>query len=169
MAATLKKVSNGYTVAGSLAISIIDFTGDTSYPSGGYLISPAFVGVNKVLSCSVMPRDLASTVYNAVYDANTSKFVLVYPTGGTGTVPAALADPGLTEGAVTVAGAATGSIPAGATPVTSTSAQPSVSVPASGLTASIADSPLTAGRGKQLAAATDVSTLKYRLTFIGTL
>jgi len=72
-------------------------------------------------------------------------------------------------GAITVAGTATGTIPADSTPVTSTAANGAiVSVPAAGLTASMAaGGALVAGIGKEVANATDVSTITVRVIFIG--
>lgn len=65
------------------------------------------------------------------YDHTNSKLKAIYPTGGSA-APAALADPAIT-------------VPSGATAVTSTAAQPDLTE--------------TAGRSKEVANATDLSTI----------
>lgn len=167
MAATLTPVPNSSDSWGRLRTKAIDITGDTSYPAGGYPVAARLLGMTKIMACQPTPLNLASTAYLGAYNLATSKFVISYPTGGTGTNPVALTDPGLTVGAITMGGTATGTIPAGATAVTSTAAQPAVSVPAAGLTATLASSPVTPGRGKELPAGANAATLSYRLLFIG--
>lgn len=73
------------------------------------------------------------------YDHTNKKLKALYPTGGSAT-PAALADPAIT-------------VPAGGTAVTSTAAQPDLTE--------------TAGRGKEVAAATDLSTIVTRVYALG--
>lgn len=46
MAATLRPISKG--PANTLAMRVIEFTGDSSYPTGGYLIDPTFVGLKNI-------------------------------------------------------------------------------------------------------------------------
>ena len=77
---------------------------------------------------------------NYYWDPVNNKLMVFYPTGG-GAVPAALADPAV-------------AVPAGGTAVTSTAAQPNLTE--------------TAGRGVEVAAATDLSsiTVKVRVTLL---
>lgn len=138
MAATITKVRNGEDVWGKTRVQFVDFTGDTSYPTGGYTISPAAVGMKAIIGADIVGANAAGGNIQASWNNSTGKLMLSYPSGGGATSPAALSDP---------------AIASGATAVTSAAANGS--------------SDLVPGRGKELAAATNVSTLTFRLQFFG--
>jgi hypothetical protein len=111
--------------AGRLRFSVIDFTFDASYPTGGEAFNETVLqgsGLRKVLGAVQMGGNSAAGAYIFHFDTANEKLMAFYPSGGA--APAALAAPAIT-------------VPAGATPVTSDAAQP--------------DLVETAGRGTELA------------------
>jgi hypothetical protein len=131
---------------GKLRVESYDVTFDASYPAGGEPFNEALIGgklFKEIEGVSFVGGNAASAAYLFQWDTTNKKIIVSYPTGG-GTSPAAVADPVV---AVTV--------PAGATPVTSDAAQPDlVEV-------------LTPGRGKEVAAATDLTSLTVRVQVVG--
>lgn len=107
----------------------IDF--DSSYPAGGEALSAADLELGEVHLALFSPS--AGLIYE--YDHANAKIKATYPTGGA-SAPATLTDP-----------AAAVTVPAGATAVTSTAAQPDLT------------EALTAGRGREVGATTDLSTV----------
>jgi hypothetical protein len=176
MALSFKKIPDGDDVWGRTRVTLFDVTLDNSYPNpAGYVINAGDVGLKAFKSAEVVGRNKASIgVIPALDLASISSpgqlptalvFRVVAPSGGS--APSSLVAPGITEGAVTIGGTATGTIPAGGTAVTSTSASPAVSVPATGLTGSIAAGSVAGGIGVEFANGTDLSTLIFRVRFMG--
>lgn len=96
---------------------IVQVTMDASYPTGGYAITKTQLGLGSTIYFVMPANAMDSTgarLYEAVWDYANSKLKLFYPQGGGGTF--------------TNDGSGTGSIPAGATTVTSTAAQPTVGI-----------------------------------------
>lgn len=138
MAVTLSRVKNTEDVWGGKRVIAYDVTGDAAYPTGGYSIPPGSVSLKAILGVIAIGENAAGGAYQQVWNIDTGKLQIFYPTGGGAASPAALADP---------------AVAAGATPVTSAAAN------------GAAD--LVPGRGKELANNTDASTLKFRLLFMG--
>lgn len=159
MAVTLKRVPDGDDIWGRKRISVYDVTLDTSYPAGGYSIDARDVGLRNIYGANVVGGNLAGgrvlphiNVNAAAGDLKSSvKFSLFFPTGGATASPTSLADP--------VATVANATIPSGAVAVTSTAAN--------GAIVTVPDAVFTPGQGKEVGAAADVSTLTYRVIFIG--
>jgi len=160
---------------GPYARAILDWTGSASYPSGGYTIDPKpLIGARTILGVKKIGGNAAAAAYNIHWDTVNSKMMIIYPTGGAAAAPAALADPA--QGAMTIANHSNhaadqiGTIPSGATPVTSTAADGAI-ITISAADAHSAHSVSSAGsgvpgRGKELLATTDASSLQFRLEFI---
>ena len=116
---------------------VADFTFDSTYPTGGEPVDLVALGFPND-SCDFM---IAAPAGGLIFEyvRSTKKLIAKYPTGG-GAVPAAL-------GAPTVA------VPAGATTVTSSAAQPNLTE--------------TAGIGVEVANATNLSTITTQIFAIG--
>ncbi len=54
MAATITKLPNGEDAWGKTKVQAVDVTGDNSYPTGGYVIAPARVGMKTILGAKVI-------------------------------------------------------------------------------------------------------------------
>lgn len=174
--ATLTRVQGiGPWNEGPFKRAILDWTGDDSYPAGGYTVDPKpLIGANKILGVKTIGGNAAAGAYLAHWDTENNKLMILYPTGGAGDSPAALGDPA--QGEMTIedhddhAADQIGTIPSGATPVVSTAADGAI------VTISAADAHSAhvvsgsgsgvPGRGKELLATTDVTTLQFRLEFI---
>ena len=179
MAITAKPVRGGEDVWGKSYAKLFDITLDTSYPlTTGYVINATdmglkgffgaqVVGGNKASGAVLPSFDLGSAVVTGANLPPTSLALRVFlPTGGA-TAPATLTAPVVAGTGLSLAGTATGTIPAGATPVTSTAANGAiVSVPATGLTIS-GSGTLTAGIGKEAGNTTDLSSITIRVRFVG--
>ena len=182
MSLTLSRVPDGEDIWGRTRTTLFDVACDTSYPlTNGYTINAADVGLkffksarvegaNKAAGAILPMLDFGTFVAGSAALPSAVALRLFNPTGGA-TAPSTLTAPvvAVTEGAVTIGGTATGTIPSGGTTVTSTSASPAVSVPATGLTGTIAagSGTLTGGIAKEVANATNVSTLSFRIRFFG--
>lgn len=127
-----------WNTRGKLRESIVDITFDSSYPTGGEAISPSSVGLGTIYGMQQIGGNAAAGAYLFHWDRTNKKIMAFYPTGGA--APASLGDPSTV-------------VPSGATTVTSSAAQPNLTE--------------NAGRGAELAAATDASTLSIRCVFIG--
>ncbi len=176
MAITLTRVPNFDDVYGRTLVRTFDVTFDTSYPlTNGYVIAARDVGLSAFKGITVIGGNKASLGVTVGLDlgtgagnAPTSAALRVFtPTGGA-TGAATPAAPSFAEGAVTIAGTATGTVPAGGTTVTSTAANGAIiSVPAAGLTGSIAAGVATAGVAKEFANGANLSTITARIEFSG--
>lgn len=191
MAATFYRIQDSEDVWGKHRVIAYDILLDTYNLTNGIVINAGDVGLVRITGAQIVGSNKAGGAVHPCLDFGTLTgseqssvaLRLFNPTGGA-TAPATLTAPVGTMGGsataaaqtVTMGGTATGTIPGGATPVTSTSAQPAVSVPATGLTATAGTSAvpasgltaaLTGGIGKEVANATDVSTLTYRVLFFG--
>lgn len=160
---------------GSKNACLCDVTGDASYPAGGYAIDPVLLGMSKIEGCMCLGGNAAGGTVLPHWDIANAKLMAIYPTGGAAASPAALAAPA--QGAMTIdnhddhAADQIGTIPADSTPVTSTAANGAI------VTISAADAHSAhvvsavgsgvPGVGKQLAASTDITTLTWRMLFIG--
>jgi hypothetical protein len=180
MSVTLTRVPDGEDVWGRTRVTMFDVALDTSYPlTGGYVINAQDVGLKAFKGVDIVGSNKAGGAVLPIFDLTsltspgqlpTSLALRLFLPSGGATAPATLTAPvGGTAGAITVAGTATGTIPAGGTTVTSTAANGAiVSVPGTGLTASQATGgAVVAGIGKEVGNTTDVSTLIYRVRFLG--
>lgn len=168
--ATLTRVLGlGPRREGGYTRMIVDWTGSASYPAGGYTLDPKpLAGANKVLGVVKLGGNAAAARYLIHWDTANEKMMIIYPTGGAAASPAALADPA--QGAPTIddhAADQIGTIPADSTPVTSTAANGAI------VTVTAADAHVVSavgsgvpGRGKELAASTNASTLTFRLELL---
>lgn len=128
-----------YSVFGNARVVIYDVDFDSVYPDGGEAVTASNLGLSEILYLSVIPRDEASgrLIYN--WDTTNGKIQVLFPTGGT--APATITDPAFTttSGATTVTGSAA-------------------------VSAAITE---VGGRGIELAASTDASTVLVRVFAIG--
>lgn len=137
MAVTLARVAGSLNVEGKLRSECWDVTFDTSYVSGGMSISAANIGANQIFGARHIGGNAAAGVLLYAWDTTNNKLLALFPTGGGSTT--SLADP-------------TATIPAGATPVLSSSAQPA--------------NTLASGQAKEVGATADLHTITVRLQFI---
>ena len=137
MALTLAKVDGSEDVWGKHRRVVYDVTLDSSYPAGGEAITAAEVGLRVIEGARFIGFNAAASLMLLAWDPTNGKVIVNYPTGGATAAPAALADPISTTGAST------------ASAVDAT--QPNI----------------TPGRGKEVLATTDLSTLVTRMEFIG--
>ena len=122
----------------ALRQNLVDIAGPSSYATGGDPVKVSgFSNVFGMIHCGGNP---AAAGVIAHFDDVNQKLIYYYPTGGGNSSPGSLADPAAT-------------VPTGATAVTSTSAQPTL--------------PITPGRGKEVAASTDLSSLTNRYLVFG--
>lgn len=121
----------------------IDF--DASYPTGGESLSAADLGLGSVDLCLLAPA--SGLMFE--YDHTNSKVKALYPTGGAA-APATRVAP---VAAAPTASGANAVVPAGATAVTSTAAQPTLTITQPTITAPA----LTAGIGLEVGNTTDLS------------
>ncbi len=198
MSLTYTRVPDGFDVWGKTLIQYRDITFDASYPaSTGYVINAQDVGLKAILGATVVSGNQAAGAVVPAFDfgataGNLKTSValrLFLPTGG-GSAPATLVAPvsgassgvitngAITAGANTVGGTATATPAAGATPVTSTGAQPAIPVNLSSVTVTSANptqaassfvpgTGLTGGIGLEVGNGTDVSSIIVRIRFEG--
>lgn len=138
MALTITPVTDSYDVWGKHRVRIFDVAADNSYTTGGYSFAEADVGFKRVVGVETVGGNVAAAALIAAWDSTNKKLLYLYPSGGGAASPAALADPAVAAGAVTMTSAA-----------------------ANG------SSDLVPGRGKEVANATDLSTITTRLLVIG--
>ncbi len=153
---------------------IVKLTLDNNYPAGGYALTPALFGL---VAFAAMRTGVSGLIFPSVLsgygaggfalefdvDLITGNLRAYYPTGGATASPAALTDPvGGVPGVGTLAVTTTPA--AGATAMTSTAAQPAMAGVISG---ALAGPALTPGRGKEVAAATDLSTFSVVMLAVG--
>jgi len=132
------KVADSDDVWGKHRVSVWDFTGgSTDYVAGGYPLTAAQFGLYQITGIKAVGGNPAAAAYLVHYDTVNQKLMFEYPTGGGFNSPASLPDPVLGSGTVT------------ASAVNST------------------DPALVPGRGKEVAAATDLSSLTVRLLVFG--
>jgi hypothetical protein len=142
MALTFTHRKEFESTLGRLRALVYDITFDASYPTGGEVFTPAAIpgfAIKALAGVIQIGGNVAAGAYLLHYDSVNRKLMIFYPTGGSA-APAALADP------VT-------SVPAGLTAVLSDAVQPNLVE--------------TAGRGLELANATDASTLIFRVILLG--
>lgn len=195
---TITRVPDGNDVWGRTQISYRDITLDSSYPlTDGYVINAQDIGLKTIFGAQVVSGNKASGALKYGFDFGTVAGSLktsvalraFFPTGGA-TTPATLVAPisgassgaitngAITAGANTVGGTATATPAAGATPVTSTGAQPAIPVVLTSVTVTSANptqaastftpgTGLTAGIGKEVGDTTDMSSIIIRVRFEG--
>ncbi len=147
MALGVKKLFSvaGFPASEKLVIARFDL--DTSYPALGYPITAEMFGLS---AFAAHPEGTSAVIRPFVLahgfpllmdvDLSAGQLRVYYPTGGANAAPGAVADPA-------------GTVPAGATAVTSTLAQPPIS--------------LTPGRAKEIATGTNLSGLSVVLIAVG--
>lgn len=188
MSLSLTKVRDSFDVWGKTNTVVFDIVLDSSYPlTNGYVINAGDVGLKSFLGAQVVSSNKAGGAVVPVFDLGTNTpggipsaslaFRLFLPSGGasapaTLTAPvAAVTEGAITNGAISIA-ASTATPDAGATPVTSTGAQPAIPITFGAITqapSTIAagSGAITAGIGKEVGNTTDVSSLTYRVRFFG--
>jgi len=124
------------TVGRYIKVKVGTITFDSSYPTNGEPLVSTDLGFSTAVSCLVAAPN-AGLMFE--YDHTNSKIKAFYPTGGAA-VPAAIGAPSVAA-------------PVGATPVTSTAAQPNFTE--------------TAGVAAEVAAATDLSTVVCKFVAFG--
>lgn len=77
MAATLARVQEGEDVWGKTRAVTFDVTGDTSYPAGGYAITPADLGLKFIQGAVLIGVNTAGLVYFASWNLTTGKLAFV--------------------------------------------------------------------------------------------
>lgn len=143
MAITYLKVPDGDNVEGKLRTTEFDLTLDNSYAAGGIAIPAATIGFTKIVKVIEVGGNVASTGVLFAWDTTNGKLVVYYPSGGAA-APAAVAAPIVVT-----------TPDAGATTMTGSAAKPALS------------GVVTAGLGKEVANATDLSSITVRLKFYG--
>lgn len=123
---------------GKCKARIWDVTFDTNYQAGGMAVVPHDCGLLQVYGMQEIGGNSAAGALLFSYNTTNNTIQAFYPTGGGAASPASLSDPAIT---------------AGATAVTSAAANGSAD--------------LTPGRGKEVAAATDLSSVTIRCAFFG--
>ena len=121
------------SVFGNTRVSFADVTFDSAYATGGESLTAADLGYPSGLVVQFLAAESARGLLFE-YDHSTSRLKASYPSGGT--APAALATPSVR-------------IPAGGTPMTASSAAPTLTV--------------NAGQAAEVAAATDLSAVTTRV------
>ena len=147
---TLVELPDDFDVWGKHNRMVYTATGDNDYPTGGYPITDNDVGGGNIRSVRVIGCNAAAAALVAAWDYVNSKLLVMYPTGGA-SAPAALADP----------------VPK--TPILAHDTSNAVAV-----TAAADDQPshaaaagtLAAGRAKELADNTDLTSCVWKLEFI---
>jgi hypothetical protein len=158
MALTLTRKSDGQDVWGKTNVGFWTAVPAASdYPTNGYPITPANVGLRTIRDVFVLGGNQASKQLYYQWDSVNGKLIFMLPTGGA-SAPATLVAPASAAG--TLSGTATPA--AGATPVTSTSSQPAIPVTITGGAGS-----LTAGVGLEVGSLTDVSSISLDLLILG--
>tara|TARA_B100000949_G_scaffold81226_1_gene72617 strand:- start:11043 stop:11459 length:417 start_codon:yes stop_codon:yes gene_type:complete len=137
MSLTLTKTPAGDDVWGRHRVWVGDVKFDSSYPAGGEAVAAGDFTMGSLMGVQVLGGNAAAAAYMMHFDSANSKLMLTYPTGGATTAPAAVADP------IVTTGSATASVVDATTPN------------------------ITPGRGKELRAATDASTITFRILAVG--
>lgn len=177
------------TTFGNKYVRFLDVTFDSSYPTSGESLLYTDVGFNVEIDLLIAAPS-GGLIFE--YNHTTHKLLAFYPSGGatapaTNVAPvvtATTAVPVATAGTATLASApiATGgssAVPAGATPVTSTGAQPTltevqptISAPAitvvqPTISAAVLTAAVVAGKGKEVGNTTNLSAVTTRVMVIG--
>ena len=147
MGLTITARPDGQDVFGKTRSRLFDITLDNNYPTNGYPVTAAQFGLRTIEGMDFIGGNAAGAVLKYAFDTTNSKIIALTPTGGS--VAAALSDPSI--------GAGTLAIPAGATPVMSSSAQPTVSGAGA----------LTAGQAKEVLNGSNLSTVVIRARVYG--
>lgn len=137
MAIALTKVADSEVVSGNRRSVNFTFAGDASYPAGGYAITPANIGLSKITDVQVVGVGAVGARFLVQWDRVNGKLMFLYPTGGATVAPGAIADPISTTG--------------GASATAVDAVTPNI----------------TPGRGKELLATTNATTITGELQFSG--
>lgn len=144
-------------VPGQRRYQIADITLDTSYPTGGYTIAASVFGFAVEID-QVHPAvavDSGGHFINVAWNESTGKLMAFYPTGGAA-APSTVTAPVV---AAPTASGANAVVPSGATGVTSTAVQPTLTITQPTISAPA----LTGGPGIEVANTTDLSGFKVRV------
>lgn len=158
MALTIAPVTNPYQFhsVGNLRAVFADVTLDTSYPTGGYSLTPQALGFGNFIGLLIAAPN-SGLLFEYLHATNLLK--AWYPTGGASS-PGSLAAPAVAAPTATLANAV---VPAGATAVTSSAAQPTLTI----TQPTISTPALTGGQGREVANATNLSTVTTRVFALG--
>jgi len=137
MSVTLTKVADSDNVVGRFRSVMYDMAFDNSYPAGGEAITPANVGLSKILGVTVKGGNAAHPKLIYGWDTTNNKLLAFFPTGGATAAPTSLANP------IVTTGSATASAVDAVTPN------------------------ITPGQGVEVGATADLSSITLRVEFIG--
>ena len=135
--ATITRVPNSENVYGKHRSIMVDVVGPSTYAANGIPIAATYLGGKVILAATVNAINAPASRLLAYYDPVVGALRVSYPTGGATASPGALADP------ISTSGAATASAVDAVTPN------------------------ITPGRGKEVAANTDLSTCSWRVKLEG--
>lgn len=162
MALTFTNSSQG--VIGNLRYWEGTITLDNSYVTGGYAVTVGnFLLASRIFFLHMNDGSGGLLVH---WDYTNSKIKIYCPTGG-GTAPTSLIAPVSAAGTVTFSGTATGTMATGAVAVLSNTSVASVTVPASGLSASFGAPALTGGIGIEMGSGANLSTIAIHAFVVG--
>ena len=157
-----------FSIGGQLTFVVFDVTFDSSYPAGGEAVdADKDLGFGAIAGMQVIGSNAVAAALMLAWDTVNGKLMVHYPTGGAAASPAALADPAQAVPTVDshasgqtvtarLAGANTITTWLDATALSDTPALAHVvSAPGNGIP----------GRGKEVLAATDLTTCTWRIAF----
>ena len=136
MGVTLTKLADSLDYWGKHPVVIYDLTPDTSYPSGGYAIAGADIGMKNIDGVQFIGGNAAAGRLIPWWDNVNKKFMLLFPTGGATASPGTVTDPIVSAGSATASAVDT--------------TQPNI----------------TPGRGKELLNGVNASASTFRALFI---
>ena len=162
MAIGLSRTGDADDIQGRLRAVNWTVTGDASYPTNGYTITAASVGLGTIVAVDFQGGNAASATLTYQWVNSTTKLRFILPTGGA-SAPATLvapvaAAPGVGTFVVTT------TPDAGATTMTGSVAKPAL---VGVITGALAAPAVTAGIGKEVANGTDVSSISLFMQFLG--
>lgn len=169
MAATLTYQPQDQDYWGKHRREVYQVVGDASYPAGGMPITPATIAMGNISGARVIGSNLAAAKLIAQWDRVNKKLMVLYPSGGAAASPAALADP--VQGTATVDNHASGQTVtarlSGANTITTWLDATALSdTPALVHTVSAPGNGVP-GQGKEVLAATDLTSCTWFVEFIG--
>lgn len=180
MSLTIALVAGSNDVWGRYRVGTFDITLDTSYPTNGYAVTAAlFAQGTQLLGMMFIGGVKAAAEIIPIFDTANSKIACFFPSGGASAATSLTAPTGAAPGIGTLAitgaptaGTLSATTPAGATPVTSTSATPAMTIagaPAAG-TLAVSGAPtagaITGGIGIEVGNTSNLSTLTLRAVVV---
>jgi len=88
LAATIANVSGGSeNVLGRLRVKMVTITGDANYPTGGYAITAAQLGLRGILGMVLFGGVSAAAGFTPFWNTTTGKLMIMDPTAASGPGP----------------------------------------------------------------------------------